>query len=284
MKAIFILLFLSIIIASASAQDWVHHGSKWHYSWLYFNSSGYTEYKYVADTAVENHSCHMLSLTEFSSTNIGPSHYTLDTITGYPIYTYSHADTCFFYYRGQLAWQAVYFFGGHVGDSIVVPNAPTWTTTDTFVHAIIDTVGTTIIDTFHLRYYKFHLTDSCQMGWYGKGTVIERVGMQENDLLPFWHCVTDDYYYQFCSYKDDSFALYKPYPDCDNLPTAIEETSIPTFKCSPNPAQNELNINMSDMSPDLVLFIRDINGKELMRTKLETKNARISTSSLANGV
>jgi hypothetical protein len=288
MKPIFTLLFLSTFFISAQAQDWVHQGSKWDYSWVSSGGPGYDEYIYTNDVVVAGHNCHKISWTDYSSnysTDIygGNGHYINDTLIGPSIYTYSNSDTTFFYYPGLL-WQGVYFFGAHIGDTIAIPSSSTGLAYDTFSKALVDGTGIMLVDSAQLRFYTFHLIDSCPLaGHLFTGMAVERLGMMYNTMLPEWTCATDDYYYSFCSYQDDSFAVYQPDSTCRSLPTAIAEIPQTHFHCQPNPAQDEIQITFDENLSGAKLSIISIDGKEVLNQSLEKTENQISVSSLANG-
>ncbi|MBS1593476.1 MAG: T9SS type A sorting domain-containing protein [Bacteroidetes bacterium] len=277
MKQLFTLLIIFYSIMTVG-QDWVHQGSIWKYSYSEMSGMGYVTYRYEKDTLLSNESCHKLSSTNYSAVALGPT-YHYDTSSD-ALFTYSRNDSVFFYDQIHGAWRATYFFNVHTGDSIVIPNA-SWFGVDSQLHAVVDTTGFTMIDTFHLRFYRFHLTDSCQMGWYGRGTVIERIGMQDNNITPYWHCVTDDTYYGFCSYEDDSFAIYKPYAHCDELPTGIHDAERDeALKLYPNPASDQVLIDYP-YSGEVTQTITTAGGHIVMAGKYSKVT---SVASLPDGV
>ncbi|MBS1622495.1 MAG: T9SS type A sorting domain-containing protein [Bacteroidetes bacterium] len=281
MKRLFTLLILLYSIFS-SGQDWVHTGSTWAYSYSEMGGMGYVVYKYDKDTTVAGEYCHLLKGTNYAAAAFGPM-YRYDT-TSSVFYTFSKNDTVFFYHQTYQLWSATYFFSAQTGDSITMCNPTYQGNQDTMVHAVVDTTGTLSISSTPLRFYKFHLTDTCSMGWYGQGTVIERLGIQDNAIVPYWHCVTDDTYFGFCSYEDDSFAIYKPNIHCDELPTGMSEIEAATGTIYPNPAQDMLTLRSEIPAQDRTAVITDLQGKELLQMHISSAEERISLANLSTGV
>ncbi len=277
MKQLFTLTFIFLYFITFS-QNWVHQGSVWTYSYSEMGGMGYVTYSYEKDTLVSSESCQKLAAINYSAAAFGPI-YRYDTTSG-AVYTFSRHDSVFFYDQTHSAWRATYFFNAQTGDSIFIPNA-TWFGVDSQIHAVVDTTGIVMIDTTHLRFYKFHLTDTCQMGWYGRGTVIERMGIQDNDIIPYWHCVTDDTYYGFCSYKDDSFAIYKPYAHCDELPTGIQDAERDeAINIHPNPASDQVLIDYP-YSTEATVTITTVDGRMILAEKYAKK---MSVASVPDGL
>src|SRR5205085_672708 len=112
------------------------------------------------------------------------------------------------------------------------------------------------IDSYQLRYYVFHLTDSCFGTTFFSGKAVERIGMIDNDLIPFWDCGTDGDYYNFRCYRDDSFNLYPSGIDCNYLPTGLSEIRNPNseIRISPNPATTTLTLQSEKTLPPQTTF------------------------------
>ena len=191
MKPILLIVLLGLFSTTISAQDWCHQGAKWHYYWVSLGGPGLDVYTYTGDTVVVGRPCHQLSFIKYTDAYLGNNNYRIDTTAQLPLYTYATNDTTYFYYAMFSEWLPVYFINAHAGDTLVIPNYAFHTNSDSIVHAVVDSAGITVIDTNHLRYYSFHVTDSCILGMTFSGKVIERLGMVDNAMVPFYHCRTD---------------------------------------------------------------------------------------------
>lgn len=284
MKTIFTLLLVTSFALSIHAQDWVHSGSKWHYNWAYtnYNPEGYYDYTYVSDSMIANKSCHQLSAVKYTVSAIGNGQYHFDTLNTTSQFIYSSGDTIYFYYNNQQQWRAVYFLRAHVGDTLGVTNNPV-------VYPIVDTVGTVIINGIQLRYYTFHLADSCR-GFVSRGKVIERIGMLEADIIPTWNDCANEYFGPFSiitCYQDDSFPVYNIYNigSCKYFHyTSISDINPKLFSISPNPAQNQVTLKLDHITTDMTVSICDIRGKLIQKIPIETTETSIPVTNLANGV
>ena len=282
MKALLLLICVFSFSSGASAQNWCHQGAKWSYNGSSMGGSEIDVYTYSKDTMVSNRPCHQLSLIVYGDDYY--AHYHLDTATMPPLYTYADADTIYFFQYNTGKWQAEYHWGANVGDTLIIPNSNfNGIAGDTVVHGVVDSTGVVLIDTNHLRYYTFHLIDSCQIGISFHGKVIERIGVIDNDIVPSWLCATDGTYYGLCSYQDDSFALY-PSGGCPSLPNGINEVNEVTFKIQPNPARDEVMISLDNTQHETLLSISDMEGKQVLTIPLLNASNKISISNLANGI
>lgn len=282
MKTIFLFILLCICGITTQAQDWCHQGSKWQYYGYSLGANDIAAYVYVKDTTLNSYLCHQLSFTDYVATYVTGNHYNYDTTQKKYFYTYSAADTTYFYFANFNKWLPVYFWAAQVGDTLLIPNLAFYGASDSAMNkVVVDSAGISLIDTNHLRYYSFHLLDSC--GYQFQGKAVERLGMMDNDIVPFWHCITDDHYYSLCSYQDDSFAVY-PSGGCPSLPTSINEINAVSFKVQPNPAQDEITISIDGSLTGAILSISNIDGRNIHNTQLISTDNKISVSDLANGL
>lgn len=279
MRKVLLFLVCCLKLGVAYTQTvWCPAGANWHYSENWMNSGGYIDYKYEKDTVVANVICRKISSTTYDVYYYLPGH--VDTSVGNDIFTYSSNDTVFFYSYLSHQFFPYYFFSAQVGDTMLLAN--TYSTYDSIQKAVVDSTGTIQVNSQNLRYYFFHLTDTCDQisccGYVFKGMVVERIGMVYSNLVPSWHCVTDDYWYSFRCYEDNSFALYPDTVDCSYLYLNIDETTSVSFTLSPNPVTNQLNITSS--VPIQEVNIYNTAGQLV----LQTKQTGIDVGNLSKGV
>lgn len=270
-------------ITNTQAQNWCLPGAQWHYAWYYFSATGYVHYQYTHDTVYAGRSCQVLQAFDYSSQTIGGGNYHLDTSALFNVYTYAQSDTVYFYNNNK--WAPTYFFAAQVGDTLTLTNNYFINQTDTALRVVVDTVGLMQVDTHQLRYYTFHLLDSC-WGMVFTGKVVERIGMIDNALIPYWHCVTDDYYYYLRCYSDNTFAQYPAGANCNYLLTAIKEpeTAIVNFTLFPNPSNGNVTISIAESIMGSNTIVTDVTGRMIAAVQLTSTNTTLNTSGFAKGV
>lgn len=230
---------------------------------MYFNQVGDIHYRYKADTTIESVACKKIETTDYNGQYYSSSPYfVVDTLTRKPIYTYAQNDTVFFYYDEFNAWKPVYFFNAQPGDTLVMPNTDMWSNGTATITVVVDSVGTLLVNDSVLSYYHFRLADPC-IPLEFKGVAIEKQGMQHTNLRHYWNCVSDDYYYHFCSYKDSTFSLYPNNTTCQLRPVGIEDLSANeiTLSLFPNPANEIATISVSSIELEGTIAISDATGK-----------------------
>lgn len=260
------LLFLlaSFYCFNLSAQSWCPPGAEWHYNFGYFAAGGFTRYQYVGDTIASNINCKKIELISY----ITDGSSLVDTTPVYTLLTYSSGDTVYFngpfntmgpygYTTGPFL--PYYYFNAHVGDTIAVRTRA----------SVVDSTGFININNQNLRYYVFHILDSCNGGYYyGKNQkVIEHIGILNNPLIPEFHpCASDEYYYYFHCYQDDSFALYSTDTSyaCDYLYLGITDLNFEAkLALYPNPVVGTCTLNFEGQRIQKAEVL-DATGREVM--------------------
>lgn len=276
--------FVLCLYCNMCSAQWCPSGAQWNYSWMSMGDEGYKHYYYTKDTTVENRNCHVIESTLYSSQHGPPNFHLYDTTQGANLYTYSSGDTVYFFHPIFSKWLPVHFFSAQVGDTLVVPNYALHSNADTTVYIVVDSTGNMSVDTFTARYYCFHVVDTVQWCPFS-GKVVERIGILDNDMIPFWHCVTDDYYYAFCSYTDSSLALYPSGAVCRFF-TGIEllNTEHSRFSIYPNPASNSFTVSVPESLIAEQLTITDITGKKIAAVQLQTSNSKLETTLWSAGI
>jgi hypothetical protein len=243
------LLSLFVLIGSQLlAQNWCPPGAEWHYSYMSLPEEGFVHYRYSKDTVFENVACRQIESTVYNSQHGPPGFHQYDTSQGNTIYTYSSNDTVYFYYSRFGKWAPAYFFDAQVGDTLIITNYALHSSSDSTVLAVVDSVGIMQVHTQQLRYYEFQLTDS--VSWCNfRGKVVEKLGMMDNNLIPYWHCITDDYSYYFCSYEDSATALYPSNAVCRFIINDVHQidNSQSAIRISPNPATTSITLQLQQI-------------------------------------
>ncbi|HLP50242.1 MAG TPA: T9SS type A sorting domain-containing protein [Chitinophagales bacterium] len=260
---IYLLIILSLPLASY-AQSWCPAGAEWHYGYYYWNQVGDIHYRYTKDTVVEASACKKIEIIHYNGQHYNSSPYfVVDTLMPKPIYTYEQSDTVFFYYEESNTWKPVYFFNAQVGDTLTMPITDIMHGGDTYIHVVVDSVGNEIINDSTLHYYHFRLADSCIQAHNLRGRVSQTLGMQVNNLVPTWYCVSDQHDYFFCSYKDSTFPVYPSTANCQLRPVGIEEITGEEagIHLYPNPANEMVSITILKSEQNNTITISDATGK-----------------------
>ncbi|MBL0309366.1 MAG: hypothetical protein IPP77_06765 [Bacteroidetes bacterium] len=154
-------------------------------------------------------------------------------------------DTVFFW-RATSFFPA-YFFNLNTGDTLSyfhVYNS-TCSPDDSIVKIRIDTAGTFQHDGYSLRYYVGKPIGDVATTW-GQSSikVLERIGVLEYFIDPYFLCLTDYDTYSLRCYKDDAFGTYQnTATDCDYLVSIKNEPDDLPVRIFPNPASTDVMID-----------------------------------------
>ncbi len=287
MKRRFLFLVCGLLLdyVAMSQTNWCPAGADWHYRYISLGEEGYIHYHYTNDTIFANRTCHKIESTVYSDLHDPPGFHHYDTGQATNIYTYNADDTVYFYYGMSEKWLPTYFFNAQTGDTLVVPNYAMHTNSDSTVNILVDSTGIMQIDTYYLRWYDYHVVDT--FNWCNfPGRAVEKLGMMNNDLIPFWHCITDDYYYNFCSYQDSITTLYPSNVVCqfiiNNIPQLNNQESI--LSIQPNPASNSVIVSVNERIIGCIATITDVTGRKVTREQLLTQESALNVSNLLNGI
>ena len=253
----------------AGAQNWCAPGSTWYFSWFYFQTSGFVQYKYNEDDVINNIPCKIIKGT---STVNGEFSNNLN-------YTYSSGDTVYFFNFNSHIFQPYFYFNAHAGDTIQVAEHK----------GSVDSTGTMVVNDRTLRYYYFDIPDSICGGSYlsYSDKVVEDIGLLSNNLIPAWSCFTDRYYYQFQCYYNDSmfYSINDTAHSCDYMFTGIENI-YRGFKISisPNPLSDYLFVDIDEVSGTLNGSVFDITGANVARFEITSPHTQIPVNNLPSGM
>lgn len=233
--------FLFFIPFFLFSQQWCPAGATWYYDYSAFNASGTTQIKYIKDTTINSTSYKILK--DSTITISGPLPISLNTFISY-LYTRMSNDSIYFLYNG--------------GDHFAYRFNPSLT--DTFTNNIVhcsDSIATcsiSNIDSITFNGYKFqtqhiHTYVPNTSPFIGNDSFIvaERIGpINVGYLFPFVTLCTEDHYYQFRCYSDDSIQTSLD-TTCNDFPNSIDNRIAASINHSifPNPVIDELNIQMN---------------------------------------
>lgn len=283
------LLHVAMVLSLAvSAQSWCPPGANWYYPVYCFGGAvGYTHYAYSSDTIIAGQGCKVIKFVSYSgytgSNNV-------DSAKG-RIYTREVNDTvCFL---RDSAFIPYLYFNAKTGDTIKVPNEQVFDGAyRNIMTAVVDSNGKERVGNDSLRYYYFHLIDSCYIYPAHSSHVIERIGDVSNAFLPGWasNCVIADYCSPFFSCYADSSVSYSADSTrpCYDLTLDVKPITNPVnLHIEPNPASGVVSLHYNippGQEGQLNLQITNLLGQVVYLSPLTTGNYwQIDISGFAAG-
>ena len=239
MKSLTILLLFAYCLVIG--QNWCLTGATWYYDYSAFNAYGTTQIKYIKDTTINTTTYKTL---RDSTINIsGPFPISLNTFTRY-LYTRMSNDSVYFLHNGSDHF--AYRFNPALTDTF----------TNDIVHCSdsIATCSISNIDSITFNGFQFqtqHIhtfvpNNSPSIG-YDSFIVAERIGpINAGYIFPFVILCTEDEYYQFRCYSDDSIQTSID-TNCNDFPNNINSRIAESINLTifPNPVIDELNIQFN---------------------------------------
>lgn len=282
MKRLVILLFIANSSLLFAQHEWAPKGATWYYDFSdQFWKEGYIEIKNIGDTIIDQKSCKLLQAKIISYDYIFQN---VDTGIGSTEITYYDSSIVYIYRFNKFF--KIFDFNASVGDSWEIPSFlfNSGGLCDTIATAIVDDVGTTIINSDTLRTLKLNIKTGSQFGY--QGTVIERIGSL-SFMYPYYiACVADAGGGNgLRCYRDDNFYYQRGTKECDWLPTGINDASYSAvIKLFPNPVEKQFKLIIPDnvINDCLKVVIFNSAGLELMHSQLT--DGIVDVSILPSGI
>ncbi|GIV28810.1 MAG: hypothetical protein KatS3mg027_2624 [Bacteroidia bacterium] len=292
----FILILSLLGSMAATAQTWCPPGAEWYYGFQQVFSDGYYRFYYDGDTTINSIICKKIKI-EKTERNIftWPTYYT-NIIDEF----YTYADTNKVYIYRYNNFYPMFDFSATLNDTILIVGDNFYFDNDTGLpcdslgNAIIDSIGTTLINSNQLRYY--YSSPIQGSSWSINGKIIEKIGpvdayffankIDTCGIMLDWEPINAS----LRCYYDDSLGLYKV-PSLNNLPcdyklTIKEHVKQASFKIYPNPANNKLFIEQQvGYNPLKFIKIYNSTGQEIYQTLFSSDNiSSIDVSKWTNGI
>ena len=278
-------IILILYYGLANAQNWCPSGAEWTYSGSTYSGESNLKLIYEKDTLVKQQLCKKIKgrLIKISYGPPGTPPKITDTLSTEPIFTYAKNDTVFFYYNNSF--YSAYYFNAKLGDTLnyenpLIPSYP--------IKQVIDSVGVVNINSIPLKYYVTkNLSSDNDIADPQQTTIMERIGVLDNYIIPYYAPVTESYSSLIC-YKDDSFQLYQKYPTepCDYISTIPKVLNENALKLRPNPATDKFSLSSSSNDKVQTILIYDLSAR--LRNKIDNTENRdvteIDISNLENGM
>ncbi len=267
----------------SNAQKWCPPGAEWRYNIYSWGGIGVIKYVIEKDTLVHQKACKKISGKRIIKKNVSPGYpQKFDSLSLDPIYTYIANDTVYFFY--EKSFRPAFYFNAKVGDTLNYYDGPLC---DTVIQQIVDSTGQVTINNHTLRFYRVKNGKNNGYVYPFSLTVIERIGVVDNNIIPFFPCFTDAPDYDLRCYQDNDFGIYKTNPllKCDLDVSNTLEVFENEITISPNPAHSILNIYAEYPDQLKSIIIYNIEGKLLAKYEKTSLNSlhSVDISSLSNG-
>jgi len=304
-----ILLFLSFLLFPflPSAQTWCAPGSTWYYGQVNgFGFDGYLKITYVGDTIINTITCKKLLRNEYDYNQMTSTYSNFVWGTSY---TYADSNKVYMYAYKQF--YTLYDFSALPGATWKVPGPIYYSNAcDSTGKIRVDSVGTMMINSQHLRYICVSVFDSSQQ-WGYSAKIVEKIGpiktlpsntpcgsylLPEKNYMAANHCgIAVDQPTEgsnFRCYHDSSSFNYPTDTasvDCDYIYTGTgvpEITKNVGIKIFPNPTTNNLlNVKINFQANDLTYHIYNIVGQEIANGNFNSNETNtIPTDKLPCGI
>lgn len=245
---VLIFSFFTLGFTYSNAQVWGNQGAKWHYKTEGLFPIIFTG-TYESDTVLGGFQAQTLRMTQ-QPIYPGPGGTTPGPISTYYNFTRISGDSVFHWV--DSTYFLLYDFGADIGDTWVIGvsdgSDPYCDSLSTVL--VVDT-GSMVINGLTLR--TLDLSGSTGSSTALSGKVVERIGTIEEGFFSFLfpstqlcdpNIITEYYYMDFLCYEDDNFTTYKEISgDCDYILYVGLSESHSQFGFSPNPVENNLNVN-----------------------------------------
>lgn len=262
MKKLVILFLLLNSTLLFAQHEWAPKGATWYYnaSSSDYWKEGYIKIEYIGDTMIEQKKCKLLQEKVILYDYIFQK---ADTGIGSTQITYYENNTLYFYKFNKFF--KIFDFNASIGDSWEIPSFDNRPECDSTGYVIVDSIGSTIINSDTLSWLSLSIKQGSQLGYMGR--VIEKIGSLGWMYPIYIACYVDAGGGRgLRCYKDDNFYYQSGTIDCDALPTGVNEiVSTATIKLYPNPVDKQLKLLIPDnlVKECLQVVIVNTAGTEL---------------------
>ncbi len=242
-NSIFIWVMLLLFQVSVSAQSWCPQGAEWTYNYYTMYGWGYEKVFYEKDTIIAFQSCKKLNAERAYVASMNPG--STYSYAPPPMFTFEQNDTVYFFL--EEAFRPTYFFNAQQGDTLEIFGGLS-ACDDSIIKQVVDSTGIIQINSESLRFYTvriLNLSNQSISPYPDSLFIIEKIGVTNNYLIPYFLCITDGDGHSLRCYKDDNFSLYQtePITDCEYIYTNVQDISgsaTNRVEIFPNPANNKL--------------------------------------------
>jgi hypothetical protein len=264
MKRLLILLCLTSCFYAFAQQEWAPKGATWYYnaSSSDYWKEGFIKIEYIGDTIIEQKKCKLLQEQIITYDYI---FHEVDSGVGSTQITY-YENNILYFYRFNTFFK-IFDFNASIGDSWKIPSFENRPQCDSTGYVIVDSIGSTIINSDTLKYLSLSIKQGSQLGYIGRA--IEKIGS-----LTWMYPVYIACYFDagggsgLRCYKDDNYYYKNGTVACEALPTDIkDDRKFSTVKLYPNPVFKQLKL----LIPDILIrecsqvIIVTLAGNELAR-------------------
>ncbi len=282
MKTFYLVLVFLMQGLISNAQAWAPPGATWYYDWVEMAVDGYAQIRYVNDSVVGGKLCKILQVEQHTFD------WTTQTFTDAVIgheYTYLENNIVYYYRYGQFF--KLYDFNSAAGSTWTVAGWEQNNPCDSLGSIVVDSTGTTIINSLPLKYLK--VSPGSNSEWEFMDMIIERIGSL-GYMFPGPNCVVDiPGPGQLRCYYDENFGLYRRSgfpPNCDFI-IGVNDISKENnwLKIYPVPASTVITVEINKpINGKTVIQISDISGSILKNIETVELKLEININDLQTGI
>lgn len=267
--------------------------SEWHWKCTNDWDDGHVyfkKYHTTKDTLYQGKMCAKIEGRSIRTTSF--TKVIIDTTIEPPLYTYTNADTVFYYNNNFNRFLPLYIFNVKVGDTISyhVPYMVTGHSDTTFV-VIITSITNTLIDGLPTRVIN---SGSTPTSLFGLTPLYERIGTTSGGCYSYPIIGYNEQhglpYQNFLTCYSDELISFPKIANCDSLDAhalSIPEINLKEqIKICPNPFNNVIQIELpSDYHKNVTVNIFDMMGKKIKLESTWANNSMIiNTSNINRGM
>ncbi|MEI6434873.1 MAG: T9SS type A sorting domain-containing protein [Bacteroidota bacterium] len=282
MKTILISVVLVFAALFGKSQVWAPPGATWHYDWVEMATDGFAKVQYVKDSIVGGKLCKVLKIEEHTYNWITQTYN--NSVIGYE-YTWLDNEVVYYYRYNQFF--KLYDFNSISGSSWEVAGWNQNNPCDSAGSIIVDSTGTTTINSFSLKYLK--VSPGQNSDWEFPDKIIERIGCL-GYMFPLPNCIIDiPGPGQLRCYYDDEFGLYQltgfP-PSCDYIIGVDENRERKNdIKIYPVPTVSTFTFEMNRPEKgNLFIQIFDVLGNKIKEIETGKMKLVIDIQNFKEGV
>lgn len=301
MKKLLFLFLFSTFTFFANGQTWAPVGAKWYYNHFPGAQPFLTVIESVGDTTINSKQCKILKTYEIVKAMDSTFQYHWDTINCPIQYTFLESGIVYFYDLSKNDFNKLYNFNAAKGDTITVNDSifagycPNAYTSNLFQY-VLDSIYDTIIGGITL--HKEIISKTANSDWLfsdpsgiiGNMPIIERIGSTKYLFGVTMNIVMEGPINCLRCYVDSELSYHAAFWNdtvpCGHLPdlnTGINENNENGIKVFPNPALNQVNIQIEN-SVNQSYYIYNSIGQLVLTSKINNTLTTIDLGNLNAGI
>jgi hypothetical protein len=285
MKTTLTAAFIFITFALFS-QVWVNSNPVWHYNFWTIGEYGFIKIEQTGDTVLNGETCQKLTGIKHAFFMTGPNGNIAHVASDFDQW-YTRASNDTVYYWDEDHFNVLYDFSAAEGDSWLIEDGTSWLECNDSSYTKVESVGTVNLN--GEQAIQLNLVDSVG-GSYGiQGPVNSHFGAMGGFLFPTGRScdstiIVEWYFFDFCSFQDDSLTYNPSGEDCEYLLThlGLVENNGFAGALAPNPANDVLHLTLPE--GNATYNITTLTGQVMETGMLTEQTSDLNISALSEGI